>query len=494
MNWTVSRRIAAGFAVVLSLLAIGAVLGWVGLRRTVAAYDDALATERARVEPAVQAWSDWRSARGHYNRLVISEDSSARVRGDSLAQQAQALLAQLRDISTDARDREIWTSALGEVGEWHTLARSAAALARSNRQTEAVRLVDGPLTEQEVEPAALMREGVARSQALANRRVAEGERTSAAVRLAILLGGLLALGIGLAAAVLLNRAVSGPLIETTGVLASSAAEILAATTQQAMGASDSSASVTETVSAVEEVTQTAQQAADRARAVAESSRRAADIGKTGLLAVEESVEGMIAVRNQVDAIARSILTLAEQAQAIGEIIATVNDIAEQTNLLALNAAVEAARAGEQGRGFAVVAGEVKNLAQQSKKATVQVRQILGDIQRATSTAVMSTEQGTQQVSTTSKQVHAAGETIRSLAEAIRESAQVAAQIGASAGQQALGMTQIREAMGKVHEVTQQNLASTKQAEAAARDLNAVGLKLLALVGGNHANGTHHRRG
>ncbi|MBW3653407.1 MAG: hypothetical protein KY433_07405, partial [Actinobacteria bacterium] len=112
--------------------------------------------------------------------------------------------------------------------------------------------------------------------------------------------------------------------------------------------------------------------------------------------------------------------LAEQAQAIGEITATVGDIAEQTNMLALNAAVEAARAGEQGRGFAIVAGEIRSLAEQSKKATVSVRQILGDIQRATSAAVMTTEQGTRHAATGTQQIEAAGETIRALAEAVSD--------------------------------------------------------------------------
>jgi methyl-accepting chemotaxis protein len=176
----------------------------------------------------------------------------------------------------------------------------------------------------------------------------------------------------------------------------------------------------------------------------------------------------------VESIAESILALAEQAQAIGEIIASVTDIAEQTNLLALNAAVEAARAGEQGRGFAVVASEVKTLAEQSKKATLEVRRILGETQRATSAAVMATEQGTKQVTATAEQV----------TDVVTEGARVAAQIQASAGQQAAGMTQIRQAMGNIHEATQQNLASTKQAERAAQDLNALGTKLLELVGGS----------
>ena len=94
-------------------------------------------------------------------------------------------------------------------------------------------------------------------------------------------------------------------------------------------------------------------------------------------------------------IAETILALSEQTQQIGDIIATVNDIADQSNLLALNAAIEAARAGEAGKGFAVVAGEVRSLAEQSRQATAQVKEILGDIQKATNTAVMVTEEGTK---------------------------------------------------------------------------------------------------
>src|SRR5436309_9556961 len=108
------------------------------------------------------------------------------------------------------------------------------------------------------------------------------------------------------------------------------------------------------------------------------------------------------VKEKVEATAENILTLAEQAQAIGNIIAAVNDIAEQTNLLALNAAIEASRAGEHGKGFTVVAGEVKALADQSKKATGQVRQILGEIQKATNTAVLSTEAVTKGVAAAMK--------------------------------------------------------------------------------------------
>jgi len=85
------------------------------------------------------------------------------------------------------------------------------------------------------------------------------------------------------------------------------------------------------------------------------------VGDVGRRAVEDSISVMATVKDQAESIAQSILGLAEQAQAIGEIIAVVNDIAEQTNLLALNAALEASRAGEHGRGFNVVAVAIKTL-------------------------------------------------------------------------------------------------------------------------------------
>jgi PAS domain S-box-containing protein len=272
--------------------------------------------------------------------------------------------------------------------------------------------------------------------------------------------------------------------EAVSRLSAASAEILASTTQQATGAQQQAAAVTETVVTVDEVTQTANQAAEHAKGMAEAARRVDEVGRAGRKSVEDTITAMDTLREQVESVAENILELAERAQAIGEIIATVHEIAERTNLLALNAAIEASRAGEHGRGFAVVAGEVKALAEQSKKATGQVRQILGEIQQATNTAVLSTERGTKAVAEAAAVVGRADETIRALADMLAASARAAAQIVASVGQQATGTSQINEAMKSIDLATKQTLASTRQAEQSARDLNALGQSLKALIEGN----------
>jgi methyl-accepting chemotaxis protein len=269
--------------------------------------------------------------------------------------------------------------------------------------------------------------------------------------------------------------------EGSSVLAASAGEILATTTQVASGAAETASAVTETTATVEEVKQTAALSSQKAKYVSESAQKVAQVSQTGRNSVEGAIQGMQRIQEQMESIAESIVHLSEQGQTIGEIIATVNDLAEQSNLLAVNAAIEAAKAGEHGKGFGVVAQEVKSLAEQSKQATAQVRTILGEIQKATSAAVLATEQGSKAVEAGVKQSMEAGEAIRQLADSVQDSAQAAVQIAASSQQQMVGMDQVALAMGNIKQASMQNVAGTKQAEAAAQNLHELGQKLLKVL-------------
>jgi len=277
------------------------------------------------------------------------------------------------------------------------------------------------------------------------------------------------------------REVNREIRESANILGAAAGEILATTTQVASGAAETATAVSETTTTVEEVRQTAQVSNQKARYVSESAQKAAQVSQSGKKSVEESIAGMSRVRERMESIADSIVRLSEQSQAIGEIIATVNDLAEQSNLLAVNAAIEAAKAGDAGKGFAVVAAEVKSLAEQSRQATAQVRTILNDIQKATSAAVMATEQGTKSVEAGVKQSTEAGQSIQVLAEGTVEAAQAATQIAASSQQQVAGMEQVALAMENIKQASVQNVAGTKQAEVAAQSLHELGQKLKQLV-------------
>ena len=269
--------------------------------------------------------------------------------------------------------------------------------------------------------------------------------------------------------------------EGIALLGSSASEILASTTQVASGTAETATAISETTTTVEEVRQAARLSSDKAKSVGDSAQRVAQVSRSGQKAVEETAAGMLHIRNQMESIAQTIIRLSEQSQSIGGIIASVTDLADQSNLLAVNAAIEAARAGEQGKAFAVVAQEIKSLAEQSKQATTQVRGILSDVQKATSAAVMATEQGSKAVEAGVKQSAQAGEAIRVLAESSGEAAQAATQIVASGQQQVVGMDQIGVAMESINQAGAQTAASMRQAEAAAQNLHELGQKLKRLV-------------
>lgn len=264
-------------------------------------------------------------------------------------------------------------------------------------------------------------------------------------------------------------------------LGTTSSDILNAAGKLSLGAREQATSVKQTAATVDDVSKTTIQAANRARKVADSVRRSEEIGKAGYKAVDDTIQVLGIAKERSDKVAENIVALAEKTQAVGEIIATVSEIAEQTNLLSLNAAIEAARAGEHGRGFTVVATEVKALAEQSKKATGQVRTILESIQKAISTAVYSTEQGIHSMATATQAAGQAGETIRSLSEIITETATLSVQIMQSANQQSQGMEAVGGSIASISHVATQNLSSTAQTENAARELNRMGQKLRDLL-------------
>ncbi|MCC7540525.1 MAG: PAS domain S-box protein [Deltaproteobacteria bacterium] len=273
------------------------------------------------------------------------------------------------------------------------------------------------------------------------------------------------------------------LTDVVGRLAAAMADLRSTASEQAASASEQAAAVAQTVATVTQVAQTSEQNAQRARQVAESSEEVEELARAGAESITSTLATVEAARAKAESVALTIADLAEQAQAIAELTGSVDDIAEQTNLLGLNAAIEAARAGEHGRGFSVVASEIKALSEQSKRATVQVRDLLARIQDATRRSVVATGEGASGLSTARSSVDGAGATIHKLTDLLEGASESAGHILASAGQQATGTAQIREALRAIDASVRRNLDGARQVERSAAALHGMSEKLQTLLSG-----------
>ena len=103
------------------------------------------------------------------------------------------------------------------------------------------------------------------------------------------------------------------------------------------------------------------------------------------------------IRRRVADISGKTLLLGERSQRISEVLNLIKDIAGEIHLLAVNAAIESAAAGEHGKRFAVVASEVRRLAERTRDPAEEIKGIVGEIQSATNTSVLATEQGVKEV-------------------------------------------------------------------------------------------------
>lgn len=151
------------------------------------------------------------------------------------------------------------------------------------------------------------------------------------------------------------------------------------------------------IETTEELKESSKKTKQNAQNVSNKANLSLEFSQKEQEAVRANIEKMLTLRQKIQIIAELILELSEHTQQIGETITIIDDISEQTNMLALNAAVEAARAGENGKGFSVVAGEIRKLADESKQATAKINSLIKDIQQATNSTVMATEESSKEI-------------------------------------------------------------------------------------------------
>jgi len=264
-------------------------------------------------------------------------------------------------------------------------------------------------------------------------------------------------------------------------LSTSANELMAISAQQASGSTEQAAAVQQATTTSEEISATAKQVSENAGRVGTLADNAAVSSSDGQEAVSAAVEGMAQLKAQVQLIAEAMLDLGDNSQKIGGIIDIIDEISDQTNLLSLNAAIEAAGAGEAGKRFSVVANEVRRLADRTAEATNQVKGLIIQIQQATNSTIMLTEDGSKSVDTASGLVANISEALEKITSAVAETTEAATEIRLMTQQQTTASEQMTETIVEVRDVAIQVAASSQETTQSISELTSLAERLQDLV-------------
>jgi twitching motility protein PilJ len=251
--------------------------------------------------------------------------------------------------------------------------------------------------------------------------------------------------------------------QTAAKVARSAQDSRGISLRLAEASSAQSLQITQASAAVQSLTVQIDEVARNAGESAEVASRSVEVAGRGAQTVRDTIQGMDAIREQIQETSKRIKRLGESSQEIGEIVELIDDIADQTNILALNAAMQAAMAGEAGRGFAVVADEVQRLAERSRNATKQIEVLVRTIQADTNEAVSSMEASTAGVVEGAHLAENAGEALREIENVSAYIAELTKRIADSSQRQSRQSAEINDTVQAIRAITEENTDGTRKA-------------------------------
>jgi hypothetical protein len=202
-----------------------------------------------------------------------------------------------------------------------------------------------------------------------------------------LAGGLVAVAISAIFAAYMSRRITNPLADLSVQLTSNATQIASSAIHQQSSVTEVLSSSNQIASAVNEISATSRELLRTMIEIADAADKTAALAREGRQGLKEMQSSMLALSNATGSISGKLTTIRNKAARINNVVTAITKVADQTNLLSLNAAIEAEKAGEAGAGFAVVAREIRRLADQSAVATLDIEQMVEEMQDAVSTGV-----------------------------------------------------------------------------------------------------------
>jgi len=184
---------------------------------------------------------------------------------------------------------------------------------------------------------------------------------------------------------------------------------------------DNTASSSQSISAASyEMSSTIEEISQSTMESSEKMKEATALAFSGKENIDKTADSAIHIQSSMDALVSDISELKSEAERIGKVIGVINEISEQTNLLSLNAAIEASSAGAAGRGFAVVAEEIRKLAEKTQNSTLEIEQVIKNIQKSIGTAVDNASEASDLVGDQKKLAEAATDSFNKIVDAVEE--------------------------------------------------------------------------
>lgn len=271
------------------------------------------------------------------------------------------------------------------------------------------------------------------------------------------------------------NALIGQVKQSSILLTSTATKISANAKTQESAVNEFGASTTEIAAAVKEITATSQELSKTMNNVTESASETATLADAGREGLEGMESAMSTLSEANSSISSKLAVISERAKNINRVVTTISKVADQTNLLSLNAAIEAEKAGEYGLGFSVVAREVRRLADQTAVATLDIDQMVKEMQSSVSAGVMEMDKFTEHMRQGSETVHNISTQLGSIIEHVQELTDQFETVRQGMNTQASGAQQINNAMGQLTDAAQSTSTSIVAFNQATSDLrDAVG--------------------